>query len=87
MGVFEVAKHESVLKIWVAPFLWPLGPILARIQNTWSYGLDDLSIGCQHLHMEAALKREFLEPRNPPKSPYYSKAIFLGQFIEVVRFC
>ncbi len=30
MGLFEVAELESVLKIWVAPYLMLLGPIFAQ---------------------------------------------------------
>ncbi len=93
MGVSEVAKFESVLKIWDAHYVRVLSPIFAQNfcitpeKRVVRAGEPLHRVSRRVFHMEAALLQQYWEPSNLPKCLYYSKGISLSQFIEFVPFC
>ncbi len=72
IGVFEVHELESGDKIKLAQF-----PVSLRRLHRFSPPI---------LHMEREHLRKFSNRPNLGKYPYYSNGIFLGQYIEFVRF-
>ncbi len=93
MGVFVVADFGFVLKINMAPFLVPPGALSAQNSGITQERLVVRVRRRLHrvirkiLHTDAALLQKFLKVPNSQKCLYYSKGIFLGQFMKFVRFC
>ncbi len=77
--------------VWV-PFLVGLGSIFAQNSDIARERWVVRAWGRLHRasrrisYKDAAHLGNFWKSINPPKSPYYSKGIFSGQFIEISRF-
>ncbi len=90
--VFEVHGLHSGVKGYVASFSVSLAPIFGGKLGISRGRMVAWARGCFHrfsrpiLRKESAHLRKFSSRPNLEKCPYYSNGIFLGQFMEFVRF-